>query len=326
VTHDPSGNPFDVVKRGVFETKMFFVTVLADAEMCRDLMLHNRAPKKDEKATNRKRSERLTQKYAFRMIGGEWEINPQPIIFSEYEDGILISELNDGQHRLEAVILADKQQPGIQVPLTFCFNAPSAAMWVVDQGKNRVPADWLAMFGETHSMKLSHSVTALYALEELRPFKSITLWRASKLSPQQQQAFLNKHPDLRYAVDETNKLKTKVIPYVAAVLYYMMHREYGNWKTQEFFKGLASGANLDIDDPRLKVREFLAIQKQAKHKWDGFEQLGLLIAAVNAWLMGAEGFKARGAFTKTHKMFPELIKAQELPTTVLTPGNDPATS
>lgn len=326
MTHDPKNDPFDVVKRGVYQTPMFYVTVMADAEMCRDLMLHNKAPKKEETATNRKRSIRLTQKYAGRMLTGEWGLNPQPIIFSEYEDGISISELNDGQHRLEAVILADKTRPGIQVPMVFCFNAPRAAMWVVDQGKNRVPADWLAMFGETHSQKLSAAVAALYAVTELRPFKSITLWQASRLSPQMQQDFLNKHPDLRYAIDETVKLKTQVIPHTAAVLYYLMHKEYGLWKTQEFFKGLATGANLDIDDPRLKVREFLGIQKAAHYKWNGLEQLGLLIQAVNAWLLGAEGFKARGAFTKTHKMFPELVRATQLPKTVLTPGNDPELS
>lgn len=322
MTHDPTTtDPSAILKGRIIKTKMTFVVALVNAEMARDMLLHNREPEKNKKATNRKVSDRIVIKYAQQMLAGRWYVNPQPIILSEFEKGVTVSELNDGQHRLRAVILADQTMPGIGVPLTFCFNAPPEAWWVVDQNKARLPGDWLSMYGEANATKLSNAVRVLYALECMQPFKSISLWRAVQLPPQVQQEFLDKHADLRYCLDEVLKMKSQIIPQIGAALYYLMRAQYGNWKAQEFFTGLASGANLDTDDPRLKVREFLSIQRVARYKWDGFEQLGLLISAVNAWLLGIDSFKAKGAFTKTQAKFPELVGPDKLPKTLLTPGN-----
>lgn len=326
MTHDPSNDPYEVIKDSILDTKMTYYLVLLNADQARDLKQHNKPPKPGEQGTNRKKSERLARKYSLLMLSGQWYVNPQPLILSEFVPGATKAQLEDGQHRLDGLIMADQEQPGIEMPFVICLNAPRDSMWVVDQGKGRIPADWLAMFGEANAQKLSHAVGMLYAVEMLRPFKSVSLWRASKLTPQTQQEFLDKHPDIRYALDESLKLKSQIIPYVGAVLYYLMRREYGNWLTQEFFKGIATGADLSIDDPRLKVREFMALQKAAKHKWDGFEQLGLLIAACNAWLVKSESFRARNAFNKTHTKFPELVSKETLPTTEIVPGNDPQLS
>lgn len=320
--YEPGNDPFSVVKEKAFETPMFFITAMVNADMARDLLLHNKEPKAGEKATNRKASKALVKEYALLMLGGQWYLNPQPIIFAETGDGVEVSDLNDGQHRLKAVIVASQERPDIEVPFVFAFNAPQKSKWVVDQNKKRVPGDWLRMFGEVNANQLSYAVRMLYALENMRPFTSVYAWRKVKLTPEAQQAFLDAHDNLRYSLQQARDVKSQITIPVGTVLYYLMHREYGVWKTNEFFSGLSTGAGLGIDDPRLKVREFLAIKVKEGYSWDGFEQLAVMIATVNAWLIGQERFTPKSAFNKlSAKQYPALLTKDELPTTILTPGN-----
>lgn len=317
----PGRDPFSVVKGSVIQTEMFFVTAMVNADQARDLLMHNKEPEAKKTGTNRKASSPLVKEYSLLMLSGQWYLNPAPIVFAETGHGLEVSDLNDGQHRLKAVVLASQEHPDIEIPFVFAFDAPSASKWILDLGKRRMPKDWLQMYGEVNANQLSHAVRALYALEKMQPFQSIGLWRKVKLTPQAQQEFLDEHEGLRYALQQARDTKSLVTSYVGAVLYYLMHREYGVFKTGEFFTGLATGANLAADDPRLKTREFLAIKQREGYKWDGLEQLAVLIATVNAWLMGQDKFVAKDAFKKLSKTYPQLLTAAELPVTVLTPGN-----
>ena len=66
-----------------------------------------------------------------------------------------------------------------------------------------------------------------------------------------------------------------------------------------------------------------AREKPRPYKWDGFEQLALLVSATNAWLIGQEKFIAKHAFNKLVSVFPELFTRADMPTTTIVPGNDP---
>lgn len=322
-----AGNdPHSIVKDTVFDTPMFFVTAMVDGDRARDLLLHNRKPEKDKAGTNRKPSPTTIRKYKLLMLSNQWYLSPQPIILSETEEGFEVSDMNDGQQRLMALVEASLTKPELMVPFTFAFNAPRASKWLLDQGRRRGPGDFLAMAGEVNANQLSYAVRMLYAVTKQRPFQSISIWRSLEMTPQAYTAFLDEHGDLRYALQQARDLKSLVSPYVGAVLFFLMHREYGVYKTNEFFSGMATGANLSTDDPRLKTREFLALRAREKYKWDGFEMLALLIATVNAWLTGHERFVARTAFSKLSKSYPVLLTQAELPTTEIVPGNNPATS
>lgn len=332
MTHDPrNGQPFDIVKDAIFTTDMYFVTAMVDDEMAADLLLYNREPEPGHESTNRKSSPVVVSDYAAIMLTGEWYLSPQPIIFSAKDPKDMsdeeIEEMIDGQQRLKALRQAAKIRPDLTVPFTFCFDAPNAAKWLLDMGKKRQPGDFFRMQGEEAAGRLANAVKVLYALEELRPFKSIGLWRAVKLTPQAQAQFLAKHAALRQGLDVAKGTKTLFQPHVGAVLFYLVAREYSVWTAQELFNGLTSGANLPIDDARLKVREFISMKKNPQrgpgHRFDGFEVLALLLAATNAWLRGDDEFKAGLTFNKTSKTFPELMKRSEMPVTVIVPGNDP---
>jgi hypothetical protein len=153
------------------------------------------------------------------------------------------------------------------------------------------------------------------------------LWRAVKLSPQEQAEFLAEHASLRQGLREAAGTKTLFQPHVGAVLFYMVAREFSVWTALALFQGLTSGANLPIDDARLKVREFISVKRNPQrgpaHRFDGFEVLAMLIAATNAWLRGDTEYRAGLTFNKLSKTYPELAKRAEMPLTVIVPGNDP---
>ncbi len=329
VMYIPGGDPYSIVKDSVVETKMFFVVAEIGGDQARDLLLHNRVPEIDKDGTNRKPSPVTVKKYKLLMLSGQWDENPQPIVLSQTADGFEVSDLNDGQQRLMALVEASLEQPDIRVRFTFAFDAPIDSKWVLDQGKRRLPGDFFQMAGEKHANALSHAVRMLYAVERM-PFQSIGIWRRLELTPKFYTQFLREHMELKQGLGESLKLKmdkkSLVMPHVGAVLWFMMHQEYGLWKTTEFFHGLATGANLDGDDPRKVTREFLAMQWRAKYKWDGFELLAVLIACANSWLMGLQNFVPKQAFNKLSQKqrWPELIKASQLPETILVPGNTPA--
>lgn len=73
--------------------------------------------------------------YVHQLETGQWNMaNPQPIIFDT--DGLL----DDGQHRLEAVILS-----GCATWFRVVWDAPPSVRPVLDTGKSRTPMDLLAM-------------------------------------------------------------------------------------------------------------------------------------------------------------------------------------
>ena len=162
------------------------------------------------------------------------------------------------------------------------------------------------------------SVKMLYCFNELQPYVSIATWRGTKLTPTQQDEYLAKHPSLRQALQIARDTRMLINPYVGAVLWYLMREEYGAFKATEFMTGLSTGANLQIEDPRLVLRNYLSKMKLDGYPWDGFEQLGLLITAVNAWLRKSERYKAGSAYKKTDKNFPKLTLKKDLPEELFT--------
>lgn len=93
---------------------------------------------------NRKMSDATVTKYARDMANGTWAFNGEPVIVSK------TGELNDGQHRCEAVLAADK---AIQV--IFVVGTERDTRLTVDQGKTRVAGDYLGMSGHHDSLALA---------------------------------------------------------------------------------------------------------------------------------------------------------------------------
>lgn len=96
---------------------------------------------------NRKAVQRVVKTYADDMINGRWEMTGQGVSF--YENGVLA----DGQHRLLAVVMADKP-----IDMVVTYGLPLSAINGIDQHKIRSVHDVLTMtgsFGDVSPMSVA---------------------------------------------------------------------------------------------------------------------------------------------------------------------------
>ena len=83
----------------------------------------------------------LVKQYAADMIADNWKLTGESIKFNTN------GKMFDGQNRLLAVIEADKIRPGIAIEFTVVRGVEPSAMFVIDSGGMRRPADALKIAG-----------------------------------------------------------------------------------------------------------------------------------------------------------------------------------
>lgn len=81
------------------------------------------------------------KQYAADMVAGNWRLTGETLKFNTN------GKLFDGQNRLLAVIEADKMRPGITVDFAVARGIDPNAMFLVDSGPQRTPADALKIAG-----------------------------------------------------------------------------------------------------------------------------------------------------------------------------------
>lgn len=94
-------------------------------------------------SSNRHHRPRVVAMYASDMLNGTWKLTSETI---KFDTG---NNLFDGQHRLLAVIEADKVRPGIAVEMMVARGIDPSAMIVVDRGAPRRPGDAVRISGVT---------------------------------------------------------------------------------------------------------------------------------------------------------------------------------
>lgn len=104
--------------------------------------------------TNRNINKDRVRNYAADMASGNWLANGEPIILDE--DGTVI----DGQHRLQAVVVA-----GATVPFLFVAGVPRSHAKTIDQGLSRTISHSLQMGGQKNACQV---VAAARSLHQLR--------------------------------------------------------------------------------------------------------------------------------------------------------------
>lgn len=106
---------------------------------------------------NRNISDRRVEAYASDMIAGRWALNGEAILVASSGD------LNDGQHRLQAVITSNRPQ---MMGVTFGLSRETRV--TVDQGAARTAAHYLSMQGRGHSALSAGIVRIVMAYERTR--------------------------------------------------------------------------------------------------------------------------------------------------------------
>lgn len=224
-------------------------------------------------APNRKLSSDIAVRYATEMEAGRWKFAGDPIRFDP--DGFLI----DGQHRLQAVILA-----GAALDFVVVRGVERTAMAVVDTGKRRSLSDVMHMRGEKNTTALAAAVNAHYAFAQGNEFRS----KSVNVSYELGLRHLSENPDIREAVLLASRMRHAVDgpnSLYAALLYEM--RLLSDLDAEVFVERLVSGAGLEATDPIFRLREMLLQQRSSPKKYHQRYLAALIIKAWNAYRDGA---------------------------------------
>lgn len=202
---------------------------------------------------NRKLSLETVAKYAADMAAGRWQgMNGQTIVISK--DGYL----NDGQHRLNAVIEAEAA-----IPFTIVFGADRNTRLTLDQNKTRTSGDYLGMHGVKYPNEVAAIATLLHGYET----KSITsgVGRGTlKTQMRPTKALLHsyalKHlPDIEKALEIINGVGVRrITTYSRMAAAAVILGRASSWEEAErFLTTVIEGEHLGKTNPAYAVRERL---------------------------------------------------------------------
>lgn len=282
-----------------------------DAGLARELLQYNsfytvgevRRERTPDAFFNRPLDMALVIHFRNTMLRGEWTQSHQGIAFDKN------MRLLDGQHRLLAVIEADKIRPGITFRTEITYNLEPDVFGVVDAGKRRSTADVLALHDVPNRL-VSASTTKLIHLFYAVPYSQ---WSKYRMTNQQT---LELYPKYDALDGEPGQLATavrvgsglsKVIttPSASAAGFYVTSRAYPAADPQEFVWGLKTGENLVAGDPRLAYRRFADRLRASKRRTTtNVEQFALWIKAWNAWV---EGTPMHQLVWRSNEPFPQPI-------------------
>lgn len=261
---------------------------------------------------NRPLSESKCVEYGIVMDEGKWSENGESIKFME--DGTLF----DGQHRLQACILADKP---FRCLVVTGITDPSAFA-TVDVGKVRPHSDIFAIAGYPDSANCSTVAMLVYQYKNgvfsakggvARRYTKNSKKFLEKLEHLPTKAGVSKEELLRFAepfkdriigaVRFAGSLKTnKMLSRGLVAGCYFLFSEKSDADGKRFFMDLCEGLGLSGSDPVYWLRERLISNMAAPHKLRRGAILHLILKAWNK--------RRAGEKTKTLK----LIEGEEFPT------------
>lgn len=255
------------IKRG--EREVFSVVTEMTPALARRLLERN----EDNRPLRLEGAKRSVAAYAEAMRRGDWLLNGESVIISA--DG----HLNDGQHRLTAVVEANC---AVQMMLTFGVERDSRH--TVDQGAIRSPGQILVMFGEKNCNQLATALGFLWVYDGRKPVGSYP-------TSEELLHTLDQNPHIREMVTEVSnlwrqfRLSGGYIAGAAMVCYRVNPRQL-----DAFIHALATGLGLDSDrDPVFVLRKkLIAHSQQARRSSNipSIEQAAIFIKTFNAFRRG----------------------------------------
>lgn len=209
--------------------------------------------------------------YAQDMAKGRWTFNGEPIIVSN------TGELNDGQHRLYAVIDAN-----VSLPFLFVFGLPRETRTTIDQGAARTAGDYLAMDGVKNSSTVA-GVARIVMAYEAEGGKNLN--RASDFTNAQMVARCERdddlHPAAEYAQSVAKYAKGVMIPSLSGAAFYILS-EINPTDAKEYLDKVFIGENIKRGDPAFAVRNALSnLERSSKS-----DRLEMVFRGWNAFRQG----------------------------------------
>jgi hypothetical protein len=224
--------------------------------------------------------------YEADMRNGRWSFNGEPLIISV--EGLI----NDGQHRLRALVEAN-----VTLPMLFVFGVDREARLTIDQGAARTAGDYLGMEGVENSAAAAGIARLVIAIERERYAR---LYRESSVTNIEIRQRVNSDPRMveaaHYAIATYKYTRPFAAPGVIGAAFYLLS-EVHPADAKEFMDQVCMGEGLRRDSPAYAVRDALLMlgrgQKGAK-----------LEAIFRGWIKHRAGEPLKIAKVLGH--FPEL--------------------
>lgn len=234
--------------------------------------------------TNRPISISVVNNYAAAMLRGEWRLTHQGIAFDH--DRWMI----DGQHRMMAIEQAAEvganglsPKPDIAIEFSVTHDVESDVFDVLDLQRVRGADQILAMSGFNNTKQLAAAARLLYLYDHY-PLKD---WKKVRISNHQIRELV-KHNDLsQFAGSALGLRPIGIIVSSGIVGLYVIHRAYPDGPHDQFQDALRHGVGLDVNDPRLILRNYLIRSKSVSaYRRDSVAHLGMLLKTWNDYVLG----------------------------------------
>jgi hypothetical protein len=194
--------------------------------------------------------------------------------------------LNNGQHRLTAIIKSELPQT-----FAFRFGLDPKCRLVEGRGRTKQSSDTLSMLeGSDTPHRTSRAAIArlIYGFihDQVRP--QVYSGNAKPTNSEMMDMIYDHfNQDILDSLNFVNSIGIGKITIVtnAAFLHFLFKNSTNGKKADEFFTKLASGANLDVDNPILVIKNrFTDFRKDKLREQKSKDaSLGLIVKAWNAW-------------------------------------------
>lgn len=225
---------------------------------------------------NRPVSEMNIESLLSKMKKNQWVITTDSIGFD------IDGKLNNGQHRLLALI-----RYGKELPFLVSRGLPLASFNCIDTGKIRTSGDVLGASGVASSKPKSSIITFLLASSKGKSVDRSS--KSLKISNQDVLDFYNKHS---HKIDQAHKasiLYTKKFKAIEARyiggLYYTFSKIDQDF-ADRFFLSYSNGLGLTLGNPVFALRERLMADWKSVKKYSTNDKISWVIIAWNAFHSG----------------------------------------
>jgi hypothetical protein len=211
-------------------------TLLVDADLARHIL-------ETYNSGNRKISASRVGRLAAQMASGEFENTGEPVILSR--EGVL----NDGQHRLQAIVDAEAT-----VELDVRFGIPRSVFPKTDTGAARTGGDVLSIAGASHGSAVAQAVRLLLLYERGLPGAVREF-----VSNAQVAVAYERWPDISEAAE---RLAGRAFPKGVrstplTCTVFLANRAPGKRKLDAWLDTLETGVGEGKSDPAHQLREYL---------------------------------------------------------------------
>jgi hypothetical protein len=261
-------------------------------EIARYLLLeHNRpaaARAKDADGTpttNRPLRPGRVEHYKKIILRGQWHLTHQGMAMDCAEP---TPNLQDGQHRLQAIVDAADEMLDLKLPVPFFVGMPEENFRAIDEGLNRSAQDLFAKSGEAYGSTIATCIRLAMAFQDQSPRRRI---RESNTNEVVTRFFEQDPGELRDAAKfgslNYKKAKTTAGPLAAARYVLRRANDPDNRYVEAFFSGLLTGRKhgtrlaLDDNDPRAVVRQYFENVKLNNRRLTGIEAMSIIVMAWN---------------------------------------------